>query len=324
MKVGLYFDLRVPPGSGLDPARVYAHTLEMCEEAERAGIDSVWFSEHHGFADSYLPQPLTMAAAAAARTRRIRLGTALVVAPLHHPAEIAEQAAVVDLISGGRLDLGMGAGYRQPEFDLFGRSRDRRFAATVDTAQEIRRLWAEGAVTPAPVQERLPIWLGLGGQWGARRAGRLGEGLLLIMPSALAAYREGLAEGGHPASAERVAAPLFAWASPDPDRDWCWVRERIAYQQDSYRRHMADGTDDPVTPFDPEKARERPFDRPPYFWVDTPETIAKRAGESLGDVQVDTVFLWGSIGGMSEAETERTVQTVCREVAPLLRSLPSP
>jgi len=126
VKVGVYFDLRVPPGSGQAPARVYAHTLEMCQEAERAGIDSVWFSEHRQFDDGYLPQPLTMAAAAAARTSRIRIGTALVVAPLHAPVEVAEQAAVVDLLSGGRLDLGLGAGYRVPEFDGPRHARSRR------------------------------------------------------------------------------------------------------------------------------------------------------------------------------------------------------
>ena len=91
MKVGLYFDLRVPPASGLDPARVYAHALEVCQEAEHLGLDSVWVSEHHGFDDGYLPQALTFAAAVAARTRTIRIGTALVVAPLHATVELAEQ-----------------------------------------------------------------------------------------------------------------------------------------------------------------------------------------------------------------------------------------
>src|SRR4051794_38030285 len=110
MRVGLYFDMRNPPAWAQEPSRLYGFTLEMCQEAERLGIDSVWVSEHHRFDDGYLPQPLTMLAAIAARTTRIRLGTAVLVAPLHHAAEIAAQAAVVAILSNGPLDPRPGAG----------------------------------------------------------------------------------------------------------------------------------------------------------------------------------------------------------------------
>ena len=95
MNIGVWFDLRNPPGWRQDPARLYAFTLELCEEAELLGADSLWFSEHHGFEDGYLPQPLTFAAAAAARTTRVRLGTGILVAPLRKTAQLAEEAAVV-------------------------------------------------------------------------------------------------------------------------------------------------------------------------------------------------------------------------------------
>src|SRR3954471_8098571 len=103
VNVGIYFDLRTPRAWGTDPSRLYGFTLEMCEEADRLGRHSIWLSEHHLFDDGYLPQPLTMAAAVAARTKQARIGTAILVAPIHHPAEIAEQAAIVDIISNGRL-----------------------------------------------------------------------------------------------------------------------------------------------------------------------------------------------------------------------------
>src|SRR2546423_1736071 len=121
MRTGLYFDMRNPAAWRRDPAELYGEFLELCQEAERLGIDSVWVTEHHGFDDDCLPAPLTLLAAVAARTRRVRLGTGVLVAPLHPAAAIAEQAAVVDLISGGRLDLGLGAGYRPTEFALYGR-----------------------------------------------------------------------------------------------------------------------------------------------------------------------------------------------------------
>ena len=169
-----------PPGAGTRPGFT-GFTLELCEEAEHLGADSVWFSEHHGFEDGYLPQPLTFAAAAAARTSRVRLGTGILVAPLRKTAQLAEEAAVVDIISGGRLDLGLGAGYRLPEFELFGTDFAARYRTLDQQVSELRRLWGtDDGLTPAPIQRKLPIWLGYQGPKGARRAGRMGEGLLTL------------------------------------------------------------------------------------------------------------------------------------------------
>src|SRR5579872_2731009 len=119
MQVGLFFDLRNPPGWRVDDARLYAFTLEAIEEAERLSMHSIWVTEHHRFEDGYLPQPLTFLAAAAARTKRVRLGTAILLSALRPAIQIAEEAAIVDIISGGRLEIGLGAGYQAPEYDLF-------------------------------------------------------------------------------------------------------------------------------------------------------------------------------------------------------------
>ncbi|WP_216898230.1 LLM class flavin-dependent oxidoreductase [Nocardia alni] len=319
MKVGLYFDLRVPPGSGLDPARVYAHTLEMCEEAERAGLDSVWVSEHHAFDDGYLPQPLTFAAAIAARTRRVRIGTALIVAPLHSTVEIAEQAAVADLVSDGRLELGLGAGYRQAEFDLFGADHAGRFGTLARQVPDLRELWS-GRVTPRPVQSPIPIWLGSGSPNGARRTGRLGADLLFLNPDLLPAYRQGRAEAGLDPSGGRMGGPFFALPSEDPERDWADTAPYITYQQNSYRRHTDVGRSaGGQRPFDPDAGRQRPLSRPGAFWFDTPENLATRLRAWLADTPVDTVFLWASVGGMPEPMVERNVELIARRLAPLLR-----
>ena len=222
MKIGVWFDLRNPPGWRQDPARLYAFTLELCEEAELLGADSLWFSEHHGFEDGYLPQPLTFAAAAAARTTRVRLGTGILVAPLRKTAQLAEEAAVVDIISGGRLELGLGAGYRVPEFELFGTDFTARYQILDGQVSELRRLWGDAppGLTPAPVQDRLPIWLGYQGPKGARRAGRMGEGLLTVAASSWPHYRDGLAEGGHDPATARMAGGVQAYVTEDPERDW--------------------------------------------------------------------------------------------------------
>lgn len=322
LNVGLYFDLRNPAPWRQDPARLHAFTLEACEEAERLGAHSVWFTEHHRFDDGYLTQPLTFAAAAAARTRRVRLGTAVIVAPLHHPVELAEQAALVDLVSGGRLEVGLGAGYRVPEYELYGVSGERRRAVTDQRARELRALWADdaGGVTPRPVQDRLPLWMGYLGPQGARRAGLLGEGLLATDAQLWEPYRAGLVEGGHDPAIGRMGGGIQGWVSEDPEADWPVVARHLGYQVDSYRRHMVQGTDTPVPrPVDPERLRARdPRGSLDYFFLDTPEEMARRIRRHIQGAPVRTVFLWASLAGMPEKLVERHIQTVCTRLLPLL------
>jgi alkanesulfonate monooxygenase SsuD/methylene tetrahydromethanopterin reductase-like flavin-dependent oxidoreductase (luciferase family) len=320
VNVGIYFDLRNAPPWPQDPARLYGFTLELCEEAEHLGTHSVWLSEHHLFDDGYLPQPLTLAAAVAARTRRPRIGTAVLLAPLHHPVEIAEQAAVVDLVSDGRLELGLGAGYRAPEFELMGVDLARRYRLTDTRVRELRAIWAEGRVTPAPVQPRLPIWLGYQGPLGARRAGRMGEGLLSATAALSEPYAEGLREGGHDPASGRMAGSFQGFVTDDPERDWPEVSRHLAYQLDSYRRYMVEGTDAPrPRPVDPERVRARDSDAPlASFVYGTPDEVAKTVRTRTAGAPVETVFFWVSIGGMSEAMARRHMETLCTRLAPLL------
>jgi alkanesulfonate monooxygenase SsuD/methylene tetrahydromethanopterin reductase-like flavin-dependent oxidoreductase (luciferase family) len=320
VNVGVYFDLRNPPGWRRDSSRLYGFTLEMCEEAERLGAHSVWVSEHHLFEDGYLPQTLTYAAAIAARTKRVRVGTAILIAPLHPAVQIAEEAAVVDLVSGGRLELGLGAGYRVPEFALYGADVTRRYGTTDNRARELRQIWADGAVTPAPAQQRVPIWMGYQGPKGARRAGLLGENLLSANAALYEPYRQGLIDGGHDPAIARMAGGIQGWISEDPEADWPTVAEHLRYQVDSYRRYAVEGTENPVPrPIDPDRLRTHPVGRIlGSFLQGTPEEAARQIKEHAAGAPVETVYIFASLAGMPEEMVARHVQTICTRLGPLL------
>jgi alkanesulfonate monooxygenase SsuD/methylene tetrahydromethanopterin reductase-like flavin-dependent oxidoreductase (luciferase family) len=320
MDVGVYFDLRNPPAWHQEPSRAYGFALEMCEEAEHLGAHSIWLSEHHMFEDGYLPQPLTFAAAVAARTKRVRIGTAVVVAPFRHAAHLAEEAAIVDLISGGRLDLGLGAGYRVPEFALFGSDHASRYRQTEDRIRDLRQIWADATTTPSPIQSPLPVWLGYNGPNGARRAGRLGEGLLSAQPTLAAPYLEGLAQAGHPAASARMTGLVPAYVTDDPDADWPVVARHHAYQWDSYGRYHAEGTGHaPPRPIDPARSRAQGLTRPlGGLLYTTPEEAAPQITSYLKGAPVETIFLWASLAGMPDEMVARNIRTICTRLAPLL------
>lgn len=325
MDVGLVFDLRNPAQWQRPWADHYARTLELCEEADHRGAGGVWFTEHHLFEDGYLPQPLTFAAAAAARTRDVRIGTAVILPALRTPAQLAEEAAIVDLISGGRLELGVGAGYRVPEFELFGADIGRRFSATERNIREVRRLWAEGGVTPGPIQDPVPLWGGFYGPRGVRLAGRLGIGLLHISQELFPVYQAGLAEGGHDVGQARVSDLLPIVLADDPEAAWPRIAPHLAHQMNSYRRASVEGTGRPVPPpIAAEELRHRPADGP---WgsleVLTPEQAAVRIRNRTEGLPLAHLIFWASVGAMPDDLVTRHIELVSERLLPLLTGEPS-
>src|SRR5712691_5253512 len=159
---------------GLSPLQVgdFEETIRQCVDAEAAGFESIWLGEHHNN-PVLSPAPLLRLAAIAARTRSVRLGTGVLLLPLYHPLAMAEEAATVDVISGGRLILGLGVGYAPEEFAAFGVPLKERGSRMDEAVALIHRLWSEEKVThdgrhfhlanatvaPRPVQKpRPPIW----------------------------------------------------------------------------------------------------------------------------------------------------------------------
>lgn len=138
---GLRFDFRNPDFAGTTMAERYEAALDMAEWADRLGFVIIVLSEHHGSDDGYLPSPLAMAAAMAARTKQARIRIAALIAPFHDPLRVAEDVAVVDLLSNGRLDLVVANGYVPGEFAMFGCELSDRVRRTTESVATMKQAW---------------------------------------------------------------------------------------------------------------------------------------------------------------------------------------
>jgi alkanesulfonate monooxygenase SsuD/methylene tetrahydromethanopterin reductase-like flavin-dependent oxidoreductase (luciferase family) len=314
VKLGLFMDLRNPAAWRRPWDEHYAVALERCEVAEAIGADAVWLTEHHFFDDGYLPQPLTFAAAIAARTRRIRIGTAVLLGALRSPVQIAEEAAVVDILSGGRMELGFGAGYREEEYRAFGTEFHGRRRQLEETLVAVRNLYATGGVSPSPVQAPLPMWLGYQGPKGARRAGELGVGLLSLDRRLLDEYVGGLSDGGHEPSAARLGGVMEIIVADDPESAAHRITPHRRAQQLSYRAAHAESVDPDVDPDADVPVTTSPEGR--GLAVLTPDDAIARITAQTDGLPVEHVYFWASIAGMDDDLVDRHIELLFGTVAP--------
>ncbi|MFP8881176.1 MAG: LLM class flavin-dependent oxidoreductase [Myxococcota bacterium] len=213
------FDMRAP-SHGAARQRLYAAALEMAEWGERNACLQLQVSEHHGSSDGYLPAPIILATALASRTQTIGIQVAALLVPLHDPIELAEQMAVLDIVSGGRVSYVCAIGYRPSEYAMFGRdmkTRGRRMETCIET---MRTAWRgepfefEGrsvCVTPTPLTDGgPPLLMGGGSPAVVDRAARFGMGMI--------------AQGGEPGleklyrnACERHGTQPGLFVNPPPD-----------------------------------------------------------------------------------------------------------
>lgn len=340
MRFGLAYDFRNPEQWRMPWPAFYRAVLDQIVYAEQLGFDSVWLTEHHFVDDGYMPAPLTMAAAIAARTERIRIGTFILELPLYNAPQVAEQVAVLDQLSGGRIELGLGLGYREEEFRAFGVPRRQRAGRFLEAVKVLRALFSGEAVTfkgryhdldgvrlgPPPFREGgPPLWLGAMSEPQAQRAAALRADL---MPQGdrretydpwAAALR---GEGEDPASYRvLVNRPFFVTdAGEDPSAAWQRLRPGEAYRAGLYKEWLDAGGQPPVRPSQPEDSPIVPVLEGRYL-IGTPEHVATEIAAYRERVPVTNLIAWGVPLGLRPDDPLllRSLERFAREVMPLLR-----
>ncbi|WP_018500770.1 LLM class flavin-dependent oxidoreductase [Parafrankia discariae] len=200
MLFGLRFDFRNPKLAGTSTADRYAAALEMVEWADRLGCVTVALQEHHGSADGYLPSPLPMLAAMAARTSNVRFTVAALIAPFYDPLRLAEDMVVLDNLSRGRVDLIIAGGYVHEEFAMYGVPMKQRPARVTETITTLKAAFTGEPftyrgrivqVTPAPFRPGGPsLFMGRSSEAAARRAARIADGFIPPVPEIWEFYRD--------------------------------------------------------------------------------------------------------------------------------------
>ena len=223
----------------------FKEAIEEVVRGEDLGFHSVWMEEHHSVTDHYWPSPLPVLAGFATRTTRMRLGTDILVAPFYHPVRLAEDAAMLDVMSGGRFVLGIAIGYKPDEFALYGAELEKRGARFEEQLAIMKALWTQesvsfqgayyqvtGRLEPKSISRpHPPVWIGGWGGITLRRAATLADnwipGPTADLPRLLAGKQQFLAN--------RKAA-----GRTEPVTEWPLTRDVIIADTDREARELAE------------------------------------------------------------------------------------
>lgn len=253
LRVGVSYDFRNPPDSGVSDRELYAEILEQVQWLDQLGCDLAWFTEHHFVDDGYLPSWVPVAGAMAAVTSHIRFGTDICLMPFNHPLRLAEDLAVLDNISGGRVELGLGMGYAPHEFRGFGLPVKNRVSLMNEGIEVLKQCFTgekfsyhgkrwqfeDVQITPGYVQPGgPPLWIAAMSEAGALRAAHYDTNFL---PQGLKAesfdpWVQALENSGRKTSDKRVGIIRSILVTDDKERDWPMVRAAERYRMELYNR----------------------------------------------------------------------------------------
>lgn len=271
MEIGLgVYTGEVLPAEGKSQTRVLHDSIAQAQLAEEVGLDAVWISEHHFLPNGYVGSVLPFAAAMGACTSRIGIGVSVALAPIHDPVRLAEDAAFVDQLTGGRFQLGVALGYRDVEYEGFQVRRRDRAGRTEELCQLLRQCWGPGPldfdgrhfrrrgmeVHPKPARPGgIPLLMGGHAPPAIDRVARLADGFIMDggtdsdvfgeqghnrdlfdrVQTAVDLYRTALASHGRSTGAARFAMTIGGFLAPEgPDAAWELVADAYMYTRRVY------------------------------------------------------------------------------------------
>jgi alkanesulfonate monooxygenase SsuD/methylene tetrahydromethanopterin reductase-like flavin-dependent oxidoreductase (luciferase family) len=332
LRLGVAYDFRNPSASGMSHQSLYAAIMDQVAWLDGLGLDLVWFTEHHFVEDGYLPSWIPVASAMAARTRHVRFSCDVCLLPFNHPIRLAEDLAVLDNISGGRVEIGVGMGYAPHEFRGFGLPVSRRVSLTDEGIAVLRRAFTgekfsfagkrydfqDVTIKPGYVQPGgPPLWVAAMSEAGALRAARVGANLLPQGPRApsLDAWAAALRADGRDPAAYRIGIIRSCLVTDDRERDWGAVRIAERRRMEVYNRFREEaGGHGGVAGITDEQ-------RIPQTWVvgNVDHCVAELAA-FIEEYGLTDIVTWAVPPGMRPEEMSPSLERFARDVAPRLRA----
>ena len=316
----------------IEGGHYYQDALEEVVRAEELGFASVWMEEHHSVVNHYWPSPLPVLAGFATRTSKMLLGTDILVAPFYHPVRLAEDGALLDIMSNGRFVLGAAIGYKPDEFALYGAELERRGARFEEQLAIIKGLWTDGAVSfkgryyqlegrlePRPVTKpHPPIWIGGWGDITLRRAATLADNWVPGPTADLARLLAGKKRFLENRAAAGRATPPAEWPVTrdviiaDTDREARELAER--HIMVSYRKEYAGGWKHPF--IDASIATDLDGLMQNRFLIGGPDQVRKALEPFVRDYGLSHLICRLFFPGMPHRHIMRELELIAKEVMP--------
>jgi len=332
LRFGLAYDFRNPAQWALPWRDLYAGTLDQMVFAEQLGFDSIWIGEQHLAEDGALPSPLSIAAAIAARTSRIRIGVCVPALPLHNAVSLAEQIAVLDQLSGGRIELGLGDDGFAAEFAAFGVPRRQRAARFREAVQVLRLLFSGERISfkgrfydldgltlaPPPLQAGgPPLW---GGAISAKQALRAAALRLHLLPrgdrrATLDIWARALGRFGHDPEAFRVLVNRPVVVTDDPLRMWQRLRPGEEYRASLDARRTEEAGVPRGSPVQTDDSQALPLLDGQYL-LGSAARVRDEIDAYRERVPVTDLVGWGVPLGLRPDEMYPSLERFAREVMP--------